>query len=257
MADGISFDRYIENPNSGSMVVTNKTMYRDLYTKKFNNLLVREEGKINYKVYHRDDRYDTYYIHFKIPSEVVEKFYYDVVVQLSTTESPKKANSVLKNYMVRFYSNDPAFVYTFAYAFNKNNMFIKELSNRMDRRALTGQAKVRNPKNEIFYVKSLYFAYLAMIRYKLFDRRVFNKLSIRYDKRLLLKKIAKRREEGEKVRKQNKSEKSNNTKTSRNISKVNKTSPITKTSTISKITPKTKHVKTVKKSNIIGSNNTS
>ena len=260
MADGISFDRYIDNP-SGGQVITNRKMYKDLYTSKFNKVLVKEEGNIQFRVYHHDNKYDEYYIHMKIPSEVLDKFYYDVVVQLSTTEAPKKVSNFMRSYMVRFFSNDPAFVYTFAHAFSKNDLFIKDLEPKMNKQALKKDAKIKNPKNDIFYVKSLYFAYLTMERYNLFDRRVLNRNAIKYNKKILLneienanKKIEDRIKLGKQQEKENKESKSTSPTTNRNI---NNSVPITKTRKVSKITPKTKTVKSVKKSKVIGNHNSS
>ena len=258
MADGMNFDKYIDNPNGGSQVVTNRKMYKDLYTSKFNKILLREEGNINYKVYHQNNKNDTYYIHMKIPSEVISNFYYDVVVQLSTTEAPKKANNILRQYMVRFFSNDPAFVYTFVHAFNKNNLFIKDLESKMNKHALHTNAKIRNPKDEVFYVKSLYFAYLTMERYNLFDRRVLDRKAVKYDKKILLndietadKKISKR------IELANKKEDTDKEKNVRLPKQNDKSVPIAKTAKVSKITPKTNYVKTTKRSKIIGKRNTS
>ena len=82
MADGMNFDKYIDNPSGGSSVVTNRNMYKEMYKQKFNAVLVREQGKINYSVYKAKDNTDSYFIHMKIPSEVIPKFYYDVVIRL-------------------------------------------------------------------------------------------------------------------------------------------------------------------------------
>ena len=71
----MTYDQYIKNPMGGS-VVTNRQVLMDMYNQKWNDLLVRENGKINYYLY-RDK--GNYYLHFKIPSEVVPKFYYDTV----------------------------------------------------------------------------------------------------------------------------------------------------------------------------------
>ena len=74
MADGMSFDKYIDNP-SGGQVFTNRQMYKAMYKSKFDKILVREQGQIKFTVYKSEDANDSYYIHMKIPSEVIEKFY--------------------------------------------------------------------------------------------------------------------------------------------------------------------------------------
>ena len=84
MADSMSFDKYIDNPSGGASVVTNRKMYKDMYKAKFDAVLVREQGTIKYYVYHDTDNTDSYYIHMKIPSEVIDNFYYDVVITAGT-----------------------------------------------------------------------------------------------------------------------------------------------------------------------------
>lgn len=255
MADGMSFGGYINNPSNGATVVTNRSMYKRMYKEKFDKILLRENGGIRYSVFH-NSKDDSYYIYLKIPSEVINNFYYDVVVQLYTTESSKKNNVNLSNHGARFYSNDPAFVYTFAHAFNENDLFIKDLSSKMSKKALKNVATIKNPKDNIWYVKSLYFAYLAMEKYNLFNRAILDRESKEYNTKSfndIMKaddKIALRISAEEKQKKEKEKGKQNNDNNVRQRQQSN----TTKKSTISKvstITNKTKAIKTVKKSGIV------
>ena len=258
MAYEITFDKYIDNPTgTGSSVITNRGMYKQLYTTKFNAVLVREQGKVIYNVYKNEDAEDSYIIHMKIPSEVIPKFYYDVVIRLFTTDNAKKVSSSLRPYFVQFYSNDPAFVYTFAHAFAKNNIFITDLSQKMSKTALDNVASVKNPRDEISYVKSLYFAYLTMEKYNLFQRSVLDNLAKPYNKSELLKQIThanekvKARQEAQlKLNTKKENKKNNTTMLSNNASntkkKFGKVSTV-KHSKISKTTNKVKGTKTSKK----------
>ena len=167
MPPGITFDKYIDNP-SGGQIFTNRQVYKAMYKDKFDKVLVREQGQVQYTVYKTNDANDTYYIHFKIPSEVVDRFYYDVVIQLYTLDNADKTSANLRKYFVKFYSNDPAFVYTFAHSFKKNNLFIRDLEPKMSQKALKEKADVRNPKDNVWYVKSLFFAYLFLYALKHF-----------------------------------------------------------------------------------------
>ena len=176
-----TFNGYIDNPSDSPSVYTMRSMYRNMYRKKFDELLVREQGKIFYKVYRFDDGPDTRYILFKIPSETVPGLYYDTVVKLWAANNSAKNEANLRNYFVQFYSNDPAFVFTFAYSFNRNHLFMKELSSKMSKVALTQSAQIKNPKNEVWYVKSLVFAFYTMERYHLFDKPMNNQLSVKYN----------------------------------------------------------------------------
>lgn len=253
----MSFDKYIDNPSGGATVITNRNMYKDMYKSKFDKVLLRESGKIEYKIYRANDGQDSYYIYMKIPSEVIESFYYDVVIRLFTTENKKKSNVNLREYAVEFYSNDPAFVYTFAHAFSKNNLFIKDLEPKMSKTALKTVAKVKNPKDNVWYVKSLYFAYLTMERYHLFNRTLLNQHASKYNKRELLSKITNamekveaRQQAQEKLDKEKAKAKKIERKDSELQSKHTKTTGIVKTAIISKTPKITKSVKTTKRTSM-------
>ena len=253
----MSFDKYIDNPSGGATVITNRNMYKNMYKSKFDNVLLRESGNIEYKIYYANDGQDSYYIYMKIPSEVIEKFYYDVVIRLFTTENKKKSNVNLREYAVEFYSNDPAFVYTFAHAFSKNHLFIKDLESKMSKTALRDVAKVKNPKDNIWYVKSLYFAYLTMERYHLFNRSILKQNAAKYNKRELLSKITHATEKVEarqeaqvKLDKEKSKTKKIERKDKDLLSKHTKTSGIVKTSKVSKTSRDTNKVKTTKRTSM-------
>lgn len=257
MADGMSFDKYIDNPSGGASVITNRNMYKDMYKSKFDRVLLRESGKIEWKAYYTNDSQDSFYIYMKIPSEVIEKFYYDVVIRLYTTENKKKSNANLREHAVEFYSNDPAFVYTFAHAFNKNNLFIKDLESKMSKTALKDAAKVKNPKDNVWYVKSLYFAYLTMERYHLFNRSILNQNGKKYNKKDLLsqithatEKIEARQQAQQKLDKEKTKAKKIERKDTDLQSKHTKTSNIVKTSIVSKTSRITNRVKTTKRTSM-------
>lgn len=162
----MTFDEYIQNPmGEKNAVISNRTMYRNYYQEKLDKVMVREQGKIDYKAYTAGKRYIMY---IKIPSEVVPNFYYDVLIEFT----PPKSQIVgfkLDKYDVKFYSNDPSFVYTFAHAFKRNGMFFTEYEDKMSERALKEKADEKNPKDLVGYVKSLYFAYLIMRKRGLFS----------------------------------------------------------------------------------------
>ena len=254
----MSFDKYIDNP-SGGMVYTNRNMYKNMYKDKFNKILVREMGTIKYELFTANDAEDSHYIYFKIPSEVIENFYYDVVIRLFTNENKNKSNARLREYSVQFYSNDPAFMYTFAHSFAKNNLFIKDLEPRMSKQALKQKAAARNPRDDVWYVKSLFFAYLAMEKYNLFAKSVYSGCK-KYDKKYLLNnimqaetKVRLRQEAEEEKKKKEKTEskqKPNKVNTNNNIS-VDKTKKSRNTKSATIVKP-TKSSRTTKKSHIIG-----
>ena len=185
----MTFEQYINNPMGiKNAVFSSREMYRNLYTEKLNTILVREVGKVKYKLY-KSKKKDRYYVYMKIPSEVIANFYYDTVIEFYTSHSGIGISKTLKDYYVKFYSNDPSFVYTFAHAMLKNDLFIKELVPRMSKQAVKQVAKEKNPKSEVGYVKSIYFTYLLMKNYGLFNKDVFENEAIDFDIKDLLNMI--------------------------------------------------------------------
>lgn len=197
----MTFDQYTQNPMGvANAVFSAREMYRAMYTEKLNKIMVREMGKITYHLYKSKSKYYTY---IKVPSEVVDKFYYDVIIEFTPPKDIKsKTSRTLKDYTVRFYSNDPSFVFTFTHAFIKNGMFITEFSDKMSKEAIKHKATMKNPKDEVGYVKSIYFAYLIMQKYDLFNKiKYFDKYDEKHVKRMVMDadtKIAQRTEEGAK-----------------------------------------------------------
>lgn len=152
----------------GGAVMSYRHTYENLYKQKLNTLMVRENGKVSYKAYRGTK--GKYYIHIKVPSETVKNFYYDVVFEFFLDDKQKAEPNNLKNYSVRFYSNDPAFVFTFAHTFMEKKLFITELKDKMSVEAIKQKATEKNPNNIVGYVKTFFFAYLMMEQKGLFNK---------------------------------------------------------------------------------------
>lgn len=248
----MTFEQYINNPMGvKNAVFSGREMYRSLYMKKLDTILVREVGKVKYKLYKNKDKF---YVYMKIPSEVVPNFYYDTVVEFFTDNAGVKASNSLKDYYIKFYSNDPSFVFTFAHAMLKNDLFIKELVPRMSKEAVKKVAKEKNPKMEIGYVKSIYFTYLLMKNYSLFNKIVFNNESENFNLKELLNhiehadiKIEKRQLAQKEITK----EKKINKKKEKNTDNINNKSSNTLNTNLSNKIGKTKNVKKTGKINKI------
>ena len=166
----MTYDEYIKNPmGAKNAVFSGREMYAKMYTEKWNAIMLREAGFVGYTLYTTDR---DYIVHFKIPSENIDRFYYDVVIRFfhKNEEGAKKFSGSLTDYSVQFFSNDPSFVYTFTYAFKKNNLFFLDMENRMSKLALTRVGKEKNPTSQVGYVKTLYFAYLEMKHLGLFNK---------------------------------------------------------------------------------------
>lgn len=185
----MTFEDYILNPmgkqNAVLSAITRESI-RTNYTYRFDNILLREGGKIQYYKYKTSN--NEYIIHIKIPSEPVKKFYYDVVLKFFANDDVKGAGKNLLLYNFQAFSNDPAFVYNHAYVFKMNNLFFTDMTSKMGKRPLKEEPKVKNPDKVVAYVKSIYFAYLYMKNRGLFKTIAWADAAA-YDKKTLLNNV--------------------------------------------------------------------
>ena len=205
----MSFEQYIANPmGKHNAVFSQRDMFKQIYTEKFDKVFLREAGKINYTLY-IDKKKDRYVAHIKVPSETVKDFYYDAVILFYSTDAAIKSSPSIKDYFVKFFSNDPAFVFTYLRVFLKNDLFFEDLKPKSSKLALTRDPKIKNPYEVPGYSKILYFAYLFMKSKNLFAKHMYSSYGIPYDAKKLIanvehtdKKISDRQELGEKQAKE-------------------------------------------------------
>lgn len=168
----MTFKEWISNPSGkGSAVTTHKDMYHKMYSDKLNLVILREGNTFKYTLYKKDDY--MFLIHMKVPSEVIKGFYYDVVIEFSTTNSAYSVGGTLDRYDIRLFSNSPDFMFTHAHAYNKAKLLFTDLSSKLPKQSLKDVAKERNPKDEIGYVKSIFFAYLICVQRGLLNKVVY------------------------------------------------------------------------------------
>ena len=168
----MNLEEYIRNPmGKGNAVYSQRFVYEELYTKKFNLLIAREAGIWKTQCIIANDK--EYYFYIQIPSESVEHFFWDTVIQFTTKDGELEKSPSLKNYDIKFFSNDPAFMFNFARAFDKNHMLIEKLKKNIPKTAFKLESKVRNPQGIVGYVKSLYFAYLYIKLRGLYSKPVW------------------------------------------------------------------------------------
>lgn len=184
----MTFKQYIENPlGKRNAVFSQRDMYKALYSDKFDKLFLREAGKINFKMYYDDN--DKFYIHIKIPSEGIKNFYYDAVIMFYTNDAAVHSQPTLENYNVKFFSNDPAFVFTYLRVFLKNDLFFEDLKVKSSKLALKEDPKQTNPYQIPGYSKILYFTYLFMKMKNLFAKYMYKTYGSKYNKKDFLKKV--------------------------------------------------------------------
>lgn len=175
---------YISNPmGDGTSVFTNRAVMRDFYSRKFDAILLRENGTLNTVVYKDGNRY---LVHIKIPSEKVNKFYYDTVFEFTKENI---TDTKVEDFRLRFFSNDPSFIYTFAYASKKNDMLIKDLYPKVGKLALEEKPKQTNPHIVMGYIKSIYFGYLYLFIKNMLKSTVLDNIAKPYNAKLFLNSI--------------------------------------------------------------------
>lgn len=169
----MTFDEWIKNPaGAGSSVMTNRQMYLDLYTAKYNKLLLREGNQFAYYCY--ANRLKTHFlIHIKVPSESRDKYFYDVVLSFTTRNPAYATDNTIKRYDVQFYSNAPDFIYIHCHAYVKARLFYQPLARKMNKLSLTKPAEVRNPGDVVGYSKEFFFAYFIMQSKNLFSKDAY------------------------------------------------------------------------------------
>lgn len=179
MANRITFDEYIRNPTGARNRMVGETeMARKMYNDRYSKMLLRCAGNINYLLFREKNPQtsDTrFVIYIQMPSENTERLFYDVAVEFTAVDDVKRKINNLDGYYVRFFSNDPNFIYTYAYAFKNKDLLIPELMSKISPKALKQAPHKTNPNENAGYVKSIYFAYLFMRSKGLFNKLMWIK----------------------------------------------------------------------------------
>ena len=86
----MTFDQYITNPNGQArgMMVAQRELAKQVYTDKYNKMMLRVAGMVPYELFKNSDE-SKYYIFFKMPSERTKDLYYDTVIEFSTKDDVK------------------------------------------------------------------------------------------------------------------------------------------------------------------------
>lgn len=168
----LTFDNWIKNPTgSRPMMVQQREMARQIYTDKYDKMMLASAGAMNYTLW-KSQKGDRFIAFFTVPSESTQKVFYDIVVEFYTRDTIEMQKNNLNGYYVKFYSNDPNFTFTFAYVYNKEGLIIQDLKKKLSAQSITERPKVTNPNKVVGWVKGFYFVYLYMN-----DHGLFNKLN--------------------------------------------------------------------------------
>lgn len=149
---------YSSNPSGkGSAIIANQ---KDL-KEKYQNTLTNLENDIKIKWYKLKN--STLICHILLPSTSIENIKYDILFSFKV-DNLDSLNAKTLNYIpMQVFSNCPSFTYTYAYTFNKNNLLIPWLKNKIPTKVLSKNSQVRNKYNIISYEKSLYLSTLFLL----------------------------------------------------------------------------------------------
>lgn len=187
----MTFSEYAHCPfpkGAVSMTAEMREIVFNNYKRKLDAVIVREMNKFDYFLYYDKDK-DIYICHLKVPSEVVPKLRYDVVIQFYTDSPTVSKSSNLDKYYVRFFSNDPAYNFGFCHTHIQHDMFITDLYQKASREAIKKSADIKNPKDELGFVKSLTFAFLIMLNKSLFMKSMYTTYGQKYNPNTLKQSI--------------------------------------------------------------------
>jgi len=150
----MDFYQYLQNPQ-GKYAAYFTARYRlipelnDRYTQ-----LTKGKNKDYWSVDYYEVKGDLY-CHIKLPSEThTGKIQYDVVIGFERGSKFKP----IGRHDVQFFSNSPAFCFTYAYTYNKEKMFPMIMKSKLYKDNLKKPAAVRNNKNVVGFEKSTQFA---------------------------------------------------------------------------------------------------
>lgn len=170
--------QYLDNPMGKGAIIQGKQLILDDLDKRFEKL--KNDKEIESDVY-KDG--DNYIFHVKLPSESERDNTYDVVVEFSPIDNTSKSDESIINYNVRFFSNCPSFIFTYAYAYNDKGLFIDFLSKNLDEQILKNAPVVKNPMNIVNFEKSIYFACKYLVEEKNLNKQFLKSFVQRFKKR--------------------------------------------------------------------------
>lgn len=159
----MTFAQFLQNPTGpySSFFGKRENIKLDL-EQRYNQLLSKQKPRNPsgfIKNIYLENKKDYYFV-FSIPSEKFDSLYYDVVIRFFPKTTAVAAESTLLNYNIQFFSNSPAFVYTYAYISNKDKLLIPFLKGKLNKLSLTQAPTVKNPVEIYGFEKSIYFSLL-------------------------------------------------------------------------------------------------
>lgn len=171
----LTLDEYNKSPNGKSGNTIGSQYLAAAYKEKYTKVMLRNNGHIDHNFLVDNGNY---FILLRVPSEIVSKFTYEVVFKFSPSSASDAHASNLKSYNVTFFSNDPAFVFTYAHVYNNAGLIVEELIDRLPDEVIKTKPVERNPSMVINYAKILYFGYLYIKQHGFLDKHYYEESNL-------------------------------------------------------------------------------
>lgn len=174
-----TFKSFMQNPLGDGSTFQNKRIMSEGLFAKF-NILLKKKNNFKVRVFEIGD---SIFIHVLIPSETVDNFFYDVVIEFKDA----KGKSNIVSCPIKFFSNCPSFIFTFAFAFNQTGLLIEELKGKLNSKALNELPKIKNTEMVTGYEKSIFYAMYYIEHMNFLKRESFSNMIIRTNAKQLSK----------------------------------------------------------------------
>lgn len=166
-----TLESYLNNPSQqiGDHSQHNKIIVGK-YESELSKLIASKEYHFNPRALFKDS--STIYIHIQIPSTSINNFYYDTVIEFGL--DPNENGVLLNNAKIRFYTNAPSFIYSYAHAYLKRGLICEKFKDKFPPE-IRQYSEVRNPKLNITYEKIITQALLYIKHNGLLNTAVLKK----------------------------------------------------------------------------------
>lgn len=181
-----TFSSFLANPTGmAGDASRNSRLVVNGYEIILSRLIASKSYNFNPNVYF--DRPDNkIYMHIKIPSSSVLNFYYDAVICFDTSRIGNHTS--LQNAPIKFYTNSPSFIFTYANSFLKSKLIIDSLIKRLPHE-VSEIAHVRNPDSHVGFEKILTLAMLYIQHMGLLNSAVALKFEFKGSKESFFERI--------------------------------------------------------------------
>lgn len=126
---------------------------------------------------------DTYLLWFTVPSKENKEYpgdviYYDILFEIIPPNSSWKLKEDVREYDVKVFNNNPRFMFTFDYVYNKHKALINLPGKFYNKYALKTYPKKRNPMLLLGLDENLYHCVMYMDKHHLFNKETLDTLCL-------------------------------------------------------------------------------